>query len=1079
MADGKEPPSEAHPVAGPVAPATLKPASSRRSDFWAAALAVLFYALLVDVAVETFLSGSPVRWWVAATVAAFLVLTVGLWRLGGSLRSRFGWPARASTSFFLLLGLLAATAWMSEGLTRGVVVLRQPTSVVLSAATGIAVAFAGLVLIRVRALPWWGRAALGALAGYGLAAFVVGIVDATPYPSLFHGGSIWVRLPSWLQGTFIGAIVAVPLAIVARMIDARSAEGRVRGLQQGVALSLSVLMAASGFSFTAGPTVSVAAGDVSGSQLSEGKAGTASYTAAKGALEDRLSPLRRMYESTQWPASTAEEIGALLKHDPGACYAFIRSSLRYEPYQGVLRGARGALAAGGGNSADLSLLLRAMLQSANSPPMQFAVADLSPDAAAGLVDHSINNPPATANPTASLDDGSSAGTQPQSESATHGVQQQGAEFKRLMEAVRADRRQIEGLLAERRVGRAVEERAEAIAAVREHVWLQVRRDGQWQSLDPAAGLPLPEQGVRTMDELPAAWNHTVSLKIEVEKLEGARLERRQAFAHKWTTSELEGSAIDVGIAPDALSEDRLFAPDSPRGSLIDQARKGFGKFAIAVALTATAGMPASSFDLTGKVYEPASSGPTGVGSVDVFGRVKGLRPDTSNPTQLAGVWMTITLVQPDGTTRTVERALLDRVGAGARADGRVALAPAWLDAGATGLALVQSHQLLLPTGAIGAERPARAVLSGLAKEGLLEDALALKYPQAGNPVTAVLKKLKLPDLPGGLIQINDGALSISAATIAGSGVAYIAEPNLYVRSQMLVVRAGDQVRQQTLVDIAVNRVRVLGEPSQVADARVLHGLLISEMETAVAETGGHEPASASSAIQILRDAGKQGIEFQMVRSASDLARIQAGADAKAVMASQLQGAQALLAPVRPISIAGASRMAWWRLDLSGHVLAMGADGRGQAGTEGAGVLKEISIPSVKRTMKFTACLNEAIAGGGSLNAAGGACLSTAVYDTVKEALDAAIARVVSNVRKEAFGEEYDALLEKAKKAYELYEQREAIRNDPLGQAADRIPGIKEGKEASAAGKRIGAAFGFRLYLMLTMGREIAEFASKQ
>ena len=63
-----------------------------------------------------------------------------------------------------------------------------------------------------------------------------------------------------------------------------------------------------------------------------------------------------------------------------------------------------------------------------------------------------------------------------------------------------------------------------------------------------------KQAVQTMGELPASWNHSVSVKIEVEKLSAARLERRQAFAHKWTTSELEGNAIDIGIAPEALAE---------------------------------------------------------------------------------------------------------------------------------------------------------------------------------------------------------------------------------------------------------------------------------------------------------------------------------------------------------------------------------------------------------------------------------------------------------------------------------------------------------------------------------------------
>jgi len=46
--------------------------------------------------------------------------------------------------------------------------------------------------------------------------------------------------------------------------------------------------------------------------------------------------------------------------------------------------------------------------------------------------------------------------------------------------------------------------------------------------------------------------------------------------------------------------------------------------------------------------------------------------------------------------------------------------------------------------------------------------------------------------------------------------------------------------------------------------------------------------------------------------------------------------------------------------------------------------------------------------------------------------------------------------------------------DPIGQ----VPGVSEGRDAADAGAEVGKALGTRLYLLLAMGRDIAEYASK-
>jgi hypothetical protein len=71
----------------PEKPADGSPTGNRATP-WLAALACL---LLVDAAIETFVSGSPVRWWVAAVVVVTLASITALWQ-------RTSWAQRAAGS---------------------------------------------------------------------------------------------------------------------------------------------------------------------------------------------------------------------------------------------------------------------------------------------------------------------------------------------------------------------------------------------------------------------------------------------------------------------------------------------------------------------------------------------------------------------------------------------------------------------------------------------------------------------------------------------------------------------------------------------------------------------------------------------------------------------------------------------------------------------------------------------------------------------------------------------------------------------------------------------------------------------
>ena len=210
-------------------------------------LAGLLYLLLLDAAVETLGSRPSVGWWVALVVAVYVGGSVVLWWRAHPLWQRIGWPNTGMISFFVLLGLLAVTAWLPGGLSNGLTLLRLSTSTLLSLATAAAVALSGIVLFQLRyphpAIKW----TIAVLTAYGILAFLHGIVTGSWYVGLLHGASLWTELPFLLQGAFIGAVIAVPVAIMVEALRLfRDVAKREWRLQQTWVLAISLVMTVSG-----------------------------------------------------------------------------------------------------------------------------------------------------------------------------------------------------------------------------------------------------------------------------------------------------------------------------------------------------------------------------------------------------------------------------------------------------------------------------------------------------------------------------------------------------------------------------------------------------------------------------------------------------------------------------------------------------------------------------------------------------------------------------------------------------------------------------------------------------------------
>lgn len=169
-------------------------------------------ALLVDMAYETWRSGSTERATVALVVAAFAALTAWVLSQGGRIGGR-GWLTDPAAPYILLLGLLVAVTGSRQDFAQGVVVLGQRSDTVIVATL---VALVALSVLRFSGpggvRTWWLRLLVAVVGGYAAWSLALALAARTGAPAVLEGQSAWRALPASLRGAKVGAFGVVPLA---------------------------------------------------------------------------------------------------------------------------------------------------------------------------------------------------------------------------------------------------------------------------------------------------------------------------------------------------------------------------------------------------------------------------------------------------------------------------------------------------------------------------------------------------------------------------------------------------------------------------------------------------------------------------------------------------------------------------------------------------------------------------------------------------------------------------------------------------------------------------------------------------
>jgi Transglutaminase-like superfamily len=214
---------------------------------------------------------------------------------------------------------------------------------------------------------------------------------------------------------------------------------------------------------------------------------------------------------------------------------FIQEKIGFEPYTGVLRGARGTLLARAGNAADRALLLAHLLRQAGHQ-VRFAKGQLSYDQAEKLLRSSFSLPVATDKLPPLIND-------LLANAENHFLLLGNALFEAGFEPPST----------------AAQAWRQAIIDTQQHTWVQIAESGQWIDIDPSPDMQFGQALVtaeQISEELDEALFHQIELSLEIEVERAEERQHEQILELKATAAELAG--IPLGLSH-AIAGERVTA----------------------------------------------------------------------------------------------------------------------------------------------------------------------------------------------------------------------------------------------------------------------------------------------------------------------------------------------------------------------------------------------------------------------------------------------------------------------------------------------------------------------------------------
>lgn len=939
----------------------------------ATALAIVLYVLLAVAASETFISGSPVRWWVATVVAVYLGGSAALWWFRNPLWNRIEWETKATISFFVLLGLLAFTVWLPGGLTQGLELFSLSTSTLLSLITAAAIAFSGVILFQLKyphpVIKW----TIAVLTAYGGIAFLWAIYAGSSYPALFHGESFWSWLPRWLQGGFIGALIIVPAALIYEIANILQQRGTIEfetwGLQQVIALGLSLLMVSSGITSPAGfrgsqPSAAQITEPLQRSYQQLGAMMAGSKPGTQTSPEEIADGLEKLFQALeeaerQIPRDTFDPQAIIDKvgRDPEKLFKWVRDNTYLVPYRGVLRGETGVLMDRLGNSLDRAMLLYSLLRSAGHT-VQLAHGTLTEKQAKEVLQKAWPIPKDDIPPL------KGSGDIPDDllQKVTAQNQIDPAQLRKLITNTTAEQERMKEAVMQRvseqasfiaaAVGKPKEdirkkEEAAAIEALQDHWWVQLQQGSGWSDLDPTlldaepGRILTKAQETNTPDKLPATLYHEVAIRLLIEQWEQEKLEELPVLAHTLRPSEMFGKHLALRHVPMRWPKDfDLFQEKDPLQRLKTTVLAQNEWLPV---LSVDDNMIAqSSFTDSGEVIQTplalilgGAAQKSGKKIGDILDRGEIGEAPARKPkkeAQLTAEWIEYEIRVPGQAPRKIRREIFDLVGPAARSEGKL-----------TTLEITEAHRLERGLTLMG-ETEILPLVSQLSPE-FVGHLMAKNLLDNRETLLGILRQGKIADPKaldeqlGRFKPLPSQLYNLALARRKWSrfrGNVYLDHSNVLTYHRHLRLNAKGALLLREGFDIVANDVAVL-PGSNIAPflVRLEQGVVDTNAEAILAMAGCQLLERMSACTQVENTSEmfakpfRESMGWLTVRTVPELAspEMELPKDMQVRIEQDLAAGYAVVVPKRAIHVGEHTVAGWWRVDpKSGQVLGIGKNG---------------------------------------------------------------------------------------------------------------------------------------------------------
>lgn len=870
------------------------------------ALFAAMSVLLVDALAETQAAGAPGRWWLTAIIVLHALVVTASWR-------RTTWTDKTRLSIVTLAAALAVTAWLPDGLSNGVHLATLSTSTVLCMSAATACVWAAVTAVRVRRWPLPVAALMLALGAYAALAFGLAPLRGEAFRSLLANGSFWRALPYLLQGALVGAVVVLPLGLLAAIVGMglRWPDPRTRAAQAYRAVTIALLSA------MMLPAVALrGAPDTQVASAAAGRPSALTPLQRLAALDIGLKSLEDADRDTLRDRWDPAYLAGRFNPDPQGIYDWVRQNTIWVPYRGVLRGPAGVLMDRLGNSLDRSLLLADLLERTGRT-VRLARSELSRDAAltqlarrlAETATAADQAEPAAGDLASDISDLSREYRVDPAAVTGSLLQPAEALASAFLELDRRSSEQTARLLAAvPRPDVRVEWTARfesALRAIQDHWWVQVHEGDQWLDLDLfddharfGTAIAGPTETLE-LENVPADFHHDVVIKVVTARQRPGSTTHRQVLEHSLRPLDVLGQPIIVQFLPTRWPQQAPGSPAALREAFLQQE-----DWAAAVVVGGNVVIEAA-FDVRGDRQSTSGGfGALGSGAASVVGQ-------TQQPTQLTGTWLEFEFRRPGEATRTVRREVFDFTDRGSTPLGEDARL-------ARSLALMGRTEIL----AFGWEF-APDYVSHLAIRSLVENRPTLEAAAAA----ADAARLSADTVPSRLAPSVSPLFMVALARFEWSRVGRFVfndRINVIARHTVLVAE-GAGISARSVTDIVANEVGVaLGARDGFA-VRLEQGVTDTNAEALL---GFGRPLTGNTADAYANTAG-----WTTLRSTADVGSIRREASAKRHLTTDLEAGRLIVAPRAPVAGAAGTFTGWWRVDpATGDTLGIAGNGRGQAVT---------------------------------------------------------------------------------------------------------------------------------------------------